>query len=259
MVRYSRKRFGQHFLSDSNVISRIIAALAPNPEDTMVEIGPGEGALTNLLLDKVSLIHAVEIDRDLAAFMQQNARQPDKLRVHCADALKVDFSKLLAKHPARFIGNLPYYISTALIFHLVSFQEHIIDMHFMLQREVAQRLTASATDKQYGRLSVMARCCFQIDALFDVSPQAFIPPPKVVSTLVYFKPQLVLSEPALKELDKIVRLAFSNKRKTSANALSALFGKEDLEYLGIDPKRRASSLEISQFLNMLKYLREQRR
>ena len=258
MVRYPRKRFGQHFLGDPNIISRIIAALIPSPEDTIVEIGPGKGALTNPLLDKVSLMHAVEIDHDLADFLEQNAQQPDKLRVCRADALKVDFAKLLGKHRARFVGNLPYNISTALIFHLAAFQDHIIDMHLMLQREVVERLVASAADKQYGRLSVVARCCFQIEALFDVPPQAFMPPPKVMSTFAYFKPQSKLSLLALKELDKIVRLAFANRRKTSANALSELFGKEDLEYLGIDPRRRASSLEIDQFLDMLKYLDEQR-
>ena len=259
MVRYPRKRFGQHFLSDPNIISRIISAIAPKPEDTVVEIGPGEGALTYPLHNQVFLIHVVEIDRDLASDLELKTLRYPKLQVHRTDALKVDFAKLLGKQQARFVGNLPYNISTALIFHLASFQDHIIDMHLMLQREVVQRLVASAGNKQYGRLSVVARYCFQIDALFDVLPQAFVPSPKVVSTFVRFKPQPKFSRSTLKELDTIVRLAFVNRRKTTANALSDLLAKEDLECIGIEPRYRADSLEIDQFLNMLEYLRKQRR
>ncbi len=259
MARYPRKRFGQHFLSDSNIISRIISAISPAPKDTIVEIGPGEGALTYPLHDRVSLIHVVEIDRDLASDLELKTVRYPKLRVHCADALKMDFAELLGKQPVRLVGNLPYNISTALIFHLASFQDLIIDMHLMLQREVVQRLTASAADKQYGRLSVVARCCFEIDALFDVSPQAFAPSPKVVSTFVRFKPQPTLRQSELKELDSIVRLAFSGRRKTLANALSGLFAKEELKCLGIDPDCRADSLEIDRFINMLEYLRKQRK
>ena len=259
MAHYPRKRFGQHFLSDPKVISRITNAIAPKPIDTIVEIGPGEGALTSALHNRSSRIHAIEIDRDLASFLEQQFRQSDKLRIHCADALKVDFAKLLGKQTARFVGNLPYNISTALIFHLASFQNNIIDMHFMLQREVVQRLIAPVGDKQYSRLSVIARCCFKIDALFDVRPQAFTPPPKVVSTLACLKPKPKLPPQTLKKLDKIVRLAFCHRRKTSANALSELFNKADLEYLEIDPCRRASSLEPSRFFDMLKYLDKQQR
>ncbi len=259
MARYPRKRFGQHFLCNPNIISRIVFAISPEPDDTIVEIGPGEGALTYPLHDRVSLIHGVEIDRDLAGDLELKTLRYPKLRVHRADALKVDFAELLEKQPARFIGNLPYNISTALIFHLASFQDYIIDMHLMLQREVVQRLTASSTDKQYGRLGIVARCCFEIDALFDVSPQAFVPSPKVVSTLVRFKPQPRLSQSALKELDSIVQLAFAGRRKTLANALSELFAKEELEYLGIDPDCRADSLEIDQFINMLEYLHKRRK
>ena len=225
----------------------------------IVEIGPGRGALTYPLHDKVSLIHGVEVDRDLASDLERKTPQYPKLRVHCADALKVDFSELLGRQSARFVGNLPYNISTALIFHLVSFQDYIIDMHLMLQREVVQRLTASPTDKQYGRLGVVARCCFEIEELFDVSYQAFVPPPKVVSTFVRLKPQPRFPKSTLKELDDIVRLAFSHRRKTIANALSSLFTREDWEYIGIDPNCRADSLTIDQFINMLKYLRNQER
>ena len=259
MVRYPRKRFGQHFLCDPDTISRIISAIVPKPKDTVVEIGPGEGALTYPLHDRVSLIHAVEIDRDLADGLELKTLRYPKLRVHRTDALKVDFAELLEKQPARFVGNLPYNISTALIFHLALFQDHVIDMHLMLQREVVQRLVASVGSKQYGRLSVVAGYCFGIDALFDVSPPAFVPSPKVVSTFVRFKPQPEFSRSVLKELDMIVRLAFVNRRKTMANALSSLFTKKDLECIGIDPCCRADNLEINQFLNMLKYLNEQRR
>ena len=259
MVRYPRKRFGQHFLCDPSIISRIISVIAPEPEDTVIEIGPGEGALTYPLHDRVSLIHAVEIDRNLAGDLELKTLRYPKLRVHLTDALKVDFSELLEKQPARFVGNLPYNISTALIFHLTSFQDYVIDMHLMLQREVVQRLVASVGNKQYGRLSVVASYCFEIDALFDVLPQAFVPSPKVVSTFVRFKPQPKFSRSVLKKLDTIVRLAFVNRRKTTANALSDLFAKEDLECVGIDPRCRADSLEINQFLSMLEYLNKQRR
>ena len=259
MARYPRKRFGQHFLSDPNIVSRIISAISPDPKDTIVEIGPGKGALTYPLHDRVSLIHGVEVDLDLAGDLELKTPQYPKLRVHCADALKVDFAKLLGEQSARVVGNLPYNISTALIFHLASFQDYIIDMHLMLQREVVQRLTASAGDKQYGRLGIVARCCFEIDELFDVSFRAFVPPPRVVSTFVRLKPQPKFPKLMLREFDNIVRLAFAHRRKTIANALSSLFAREDLEHIGIDPNCRADSLDINQFINMLEYLRKQGR
>ena len=259
IMHYPRKRFGQHFLSDPNVISRITDVIGPDAKDIMVEIGPGKGALTYSLIDRVLQIHVVEIDRDLAALLAKQFRQSDKLRVHCADVLKLDFEKLLGKRKARVVGNLPYNISTALIFHLASFPNHIVDMHLMLQREVVQRLVASVDDKQYGRLSVIAQCCFKIDALFDVLSRSFTPSPKVVSTFAHFRPQPKFSRQDLEKLDSIVRLAFSNKRKTAANALSELFGKEDLEYLGIDPSKRVGSLAPERFFAMLKYLDGRRR
>ena len=253
-MHYPRKRFGQHFLKDPNVVSRIISVIAPRAEDIFVEIGPGKGVLTYPLLNKVARIYGVEIDRDLARMLEQKSRPSDKLQVHCGDALKVDYAKLSGKRHIRFVGNIPYNISTPLIFRLAAFQDYIIDIHLMLQREVVQRLIAPAGDKHYGRLGVIARCCFEIEALFDVFPESFTPPPKVVSTFTYFKPRPRLPYRDLKELDKIVRLAFANRRKTSANALSELFGKEDLEYLGIDPYQRADNIEPGQFLYMLKYL-----
>ena len=256
---YPRKRFGQHFLSDANVISRIINAIAPDAKDIIVEIGAGKGALTYPLLREVSQLHAIEIDRDLAGLLKRKCQSAANLHIHCTDALKMDFAKLLGKQHARFIGNLPYNISTPLIFRLAEFHTHIIDMHLMLQREVAQRLIASATDKQYGRLSVIAKCCFEINVLFDVAPESFTPSPKVVSSFAYFKPQPELCLSSLKALDKIVRRAFSSRRKTSANAFAGIFDKETLELLRIDPRQRADSIEPSQFLCMLKYLNRTRR
>ena len=251
---YPRKRFGQHFLSDAATISRIIDAIAPDAKDIIVEIGPGKGALTYPLLKEVSQIHAVEIDRDLARLLKQQCRSVANLHIHCTDALRMDFAELLGEKRARFVGNLPYNISTPLIFRLAEFHAHIIDMHLMLQREVVQRLIASATDKRYGRLSVIAKCCFEINALFDVAPQSFTPSPQVVSSFAYFKPQPELCLSSLEALDKIVRRAFSGRRKTSANAFAGLLDKETLEVLGIDPNRRADRIEPSQFLCMLKYL-----
>jgi len=254
-----RKRFGQHFLTDSDTISRIVDVIAPSSEDIVVEIGPGQGALTEPLLDRVSCIHAIEIDHNLATVLEQRLCHLDKLRVHCADALKIDFSELAKKQRVRVVSNLPYNISTPLIFHLASFHDNIIDMHLMLQREVAQRLTATTGNKNYGRLSVIAGCCFKIEKLFDVLPESFTPPPKVVSSFAYFKPRPILAKGELKELDKIVRLAFANRRKTATNALSALFNLQTLKYLGIDPCLHVDNIKPEQFLDMLEYCNKRRR
>ena len=263
MAHNPRKRFGQHFLSDSSTISRIISAIAPTSQDTIIEIGCGKGALTGALLNQVSQLHAIEIDRDLSAILKQQFQRADKplnkLQIHCADALKINFAKIAQHLRVRIVGNLPYNISTPLLFHLATFHDCIIDMHLMLQHEVVQRLTATVGSKQYGRLSVIVGCCFEMEKLFDVLPESFTPPPKVISSFAYFKPHPRLADRQLKELDEIVRLAFAHRRKTIANALSALFDVQTLEYLGIDPRLHVDNIKPSQFLYMLKYREQQRR
>jgi len=261
MHHHPRKRYAQHFLTDPFVVSQIIATIAPQAADVIVEIGPGKGVLTEPLLARVAQLHVVEIDRDLARYLEQHyqhaAALSDKLNIHCADALKVNFALMLGERSARFVGNLPYYISTPLIFHLATFHDNIDDMHLMVQREVAARLTATVGSKSYGRLSVMAALAFEVSALFDVPPQAFAPSPKVMSTLLCFKPRREparrLSKRAFKQIDEIVRTAFSNRRKTAAKALAALCSEATLVDLGIDPKQRADTLSTQQFLCMLKY------
>jgi len=261
MHHHPRKRYGQHFLTDPVVVSQIIAAIAPQADDLIVEIGPGKGVLTAPLLARAAQLHVVEIDRDLARYLEQHyqhaAAQGDKLNIHCADVLKVNFAAMLGERSARFVGNLPYYISTPLIFHLATFRHNISDMHLMVQRELAARLTAAAGSKHYGRLSVMAALAFEVSALFEVPPQAFAPSPKVMSTLLCFKPQrapaCMLSPRAFKQLDEIVRSAFCYRRKRAAKALAALCSETTLVDLGIDPQQRADTLSTQQFLRVLKY------
>ena len=180
-----RKRFGQHFLSDQGIIQRIVAALAPRPGEHLVEIGPGQGAITLPILKLVKQFDVVELDRDLIPQLQERCAHAGKLQIHSADALEFDFSSL--KNDARLLrvfGNLPYNISTPLIFHLLDFAPVIADMLFMLQREVAERLAAETASEHYGRLSVMVQYHCQVDLLFDVPPEAFYPPPQVTSSII---------------------------------------------------------------------------
>lgn len=254
-----RKRFGQNFLDDPHYISLIVDAIAPRSSDTFIEIGAGKGALTYPLLEQDADVHAIEIDRDLAQALEQYVSASNKLRVHCADALHTNLVALIKNPPVRIVGNLPYNISTPLLFHLATFQKEITDMYLMLQREVMERLCAKVGSKNYGRLSVMTAHCFEVYPLFDVPPQAFDPKPKVVSSFTRFVPKQNFSLETHRELDRIVKLAFSNRRKTVANAMATLLGSEELQELGIDPKQRASSLDITQFLCVLEYINSQPR
>src|SRR3989344_5300807 len=222
-----RKRFGQHFLHDRNVIGRIVAALSLRPEDHVVEIGPGRGALTRELATRLAHFDAVELDRDLLAHLQSSI-PPDRLTLHGADALKFDFCQLTQMgRKLRLVGNLPYNISTPLLFHLLDQAGCIEDMLFMLQREVVQRLAAAPGGKDYGRLSVMIQYRCRVEKLFDVAPGAFTPPPKVDSA--------------------IVRAAFGQRRKVLRNTLKGLVAPETMERLGINPGRRAETLTLLEF------------
>lgn len=246
-----RKRFGQHFLRDPAVVSRIMDSIAPAAADRVVEIGPGDGALTRPLLARAARVAAVEIDRDLARDLRRLDAPAGRLQVYCEDVLHFDFARLGGA--LRVVGNLPYNISAPLLFRLVRFHEHIADMHLMLQREVVARLAAQPGDAEYSRLSVMGACCFETQPLFDVAPRAFAPPPKVVSGFVRLLPKAAPPPETRRRLDELVRLAFSRRRKTAANALSEVFDRGALERLGVDPGQRPDTLRLDQFMKMVNY------
>ncbi len=241
MPHIPRKRFGQHFLHDPHYLSRIIEAIDPQPSDALVEIGPGEGALTRPLLERVPALTAIEIDRDLAAALSAQFA-PERLNVIVADALDFDFGSLPAG--LRVVGNLPYNVSTPLLFHLAGFATRVRDMHFMLQLEVVERMAAAHSTPAYGRLSVMLQRRFRIQRLFKVPPGAFRPPPKVESAVVRLTP---LPAESLAPVDEkifatVVTRAFGARRKTLRNALASLIGAAGLERLGIDPGLRPENL-----------------
>jgi 16S rRNA (adenine1518-N6/adenine1519-N6)-dimethyltransferase len=244
-----RKRFGQHFLRDLGAIRRIVGAFAPRASEPIVEIGPGEGVLTRELLERSTLLHAVELDRDLAA--QLRATFPsEQLIVHEADALDFDFCALAPpSRKLRLIGNLPYNISTPLLFHLLDQVHCIADMLFMLQKEVVARLAATPDTADYGRLSVMIQWRVRVEPLFNVPPQAFFPPPKVDSTVVRLVPH---QTPPVQPRDpkafaQVVKAAFANRRKMLRNNLREIASAERLHALGIDAQRRAETLTIEEF------------
>lgn len=230
-----RKRFGQHFLHDPRVLARIVDAIAPAPGDFMVEIGPGEGALTRLLLGRVRELHVVELDRDLAARLR--AESPGGLHVHEADALDFDFASF--PEGMRVVGNLPYNISTPLLFHLSQQAGRVRDLHFMLQKEVVARMVASPSTPAYGRLSVSLQARFRMARLFDVAPGAFRPPPKVNSSVVRMRP---LEQPLAIDED-VLRRAFSARRKTLRNALPEV----DFSSLGLDSGLRPENLSPADY------------
>jgi 16S rRNA (adenine1518-N6/adenine1519-N6)-dimethyltransferase len=247
-----RKRFGQNFLRDRGVVQRILAALDPQPGETIVEIGPGLGALTQPLLERLPLLHVVELDRDLAARLRAG-HSPERLSVHEADALKFDFCSLAASgKKLRLIGNLPYNISTPLLFHLLDQRRCVHDMLFMLQKEVVERMAAVPGGRDYGRLSVMIQSQMQVEKLFDVRPGAFHPPPKVDSSVVRLVPH---ATPPVTIRDaegfaRLVKAAFAQRRKTLRNNLKGLLPAETIAVLGIEPERRAETLTLAEFATL---------
>ncbi|KPJ67460.1 MAG: rRNA methyltransferase [Coxiella sp. DG_40] len=248
-----RKRFGQNFLQDKNIILKIIEAIAPKKTDHIVEIGPGLGALTVQLLPVLKTMDVIELDRDLIPKLQTACRNLGKLNIHQADVLQFDFKKLVKnKHLVRVIGNLPYNISTPLIFHLLKQISYIRDMHFMLQKEVAQRLAAKPNRKDYGRLSVMVQYFCGVTELFTVSPHAFYPVPKVDSALVRLVPHKKILLPAkdVSVLEKIVKLAFNQRRKMISNCLKDIVSNEQFRILNIDPKLRPEQLSVGDFVKI---------
>ena len=241
-----RKRFGQNFLVDDGVIHAIVGAIGPAPNDNVVEIGPGLGALTRPLLERLPHLHVVELDRDLVARLLKTWPS-ERMTVHAGDALKFDFGAL--GDDLRIVGNLPYNISSPLLFHLAEFAPHLRDLHFMLQKEVVDRMVAAPSTPDYGRLSVMLQRRFHLEWLFDVPPQAFNPPPKVYSAIVRLIPKTPTEITPLDDalFAKIVLAAFSQRRKTLRNTLAGLAGPDDFAATGIDPGLRAEALPLAAF------------
>jgi 16S rRNA (adenine1518-N6/adenine1519-N6)-dimethyltransferase len=251
-----RKRFGQHFLNDAQVIADIVAAIRPRPDDLMVEIGPGLAAITQPLLAQLKHLHVVEIDRDIIARLKK--RFPaDRLTIHEGDALAFDFAALAPEGQAlRIVGNLPYNISTPLLFHLADFAAATFDMHFMLQKEVVDRMVAAPGDSDYGRLSVMLQYRFHMENLLDVPPEAFDPPPKVDSAIVRMIPKAVADLPvvASDKFETVVKAAFSQRRKMVRNTLRGMFDVAQLEELGVPATARAEELSGDVFVRLAQAL-----
>ena len=246
-----KKHYGQHFLHERGVIDRIVAAIAPRPDDRIVEIGPGEGALTLPLLKAAGRLTAIELDADLIEPLRVRAAGVGKLEIIHADVLKVDLTALAGAGKLRIAGNLPYYASSPILFHCLAHAGAITDMHFMLQKEVVDRMAAAPGSKVYGRLSVMLQLVCKVEPLLRVAPGAFRPPPKVESTVVRLTPlpSTQCPDPALSaKIDAVVRAAFNQRRKTLSNALRGLLDAGAIRADGIDPHARAEDVAPAGFV-----------
>jgi 16S rRNA (adenine1518-N6/adenine1519-N6)-dimethyltransferase len=247
-----RKRFGQNFLRDTSVVDRIVAAIGPRPGERLVEIGPGEGAMTAPLLEAAGTLTAIELDRDLVARLRMRFPPGSGLELIEGDALTYDFRALAGDGPLRLVGNLPYNISTPLLFHLFAQHDAVADMHFMLQKEVVDRLAAGPGSKTYGRLSVMAQYACTVTPLLAVPPGAFRPPPKVDSMVVRLVPHartpVTVTDPA--RLQVVVTAAFAQRRKTLRNSLRELLDADAMRAADIDPGRRAETLSLAEFARL---------
>lgn len=259
-MHIARKRFGQHFLHDKMVIQQIIDAIQPAPEDHLVEIGPGQGALTVPLLKIIGQLDVIELDRDLIPALKVRCLGKGALIVHQGDAMTFDFSTLVhTSEPLRIIGNLPYNISTPLLFHLLSYSSYIKDMHFMLQKEVVDRIAAKPSTSAYGRLSIMVQYHCSTTALFDVEPGAFYPPPQVDSSVIRIIPyhQLPFQAKDYQHFAELVKLAFSHRRKTLRNSLKNLVSDEQWQKIKIDSHLRPEELSVEQYVLLSNILLEE--
>jgi 16S rRNA (adenine1518-N6/adenine1519-N6)-dimethyltransferase len=249
MFHLPRKRFAQHFLRDPQVIQRIIAAIAPLPNQHLVEIGAGQGALTIPLLHCGCRLDVIELDRDLVAQLQATIKP---LSIYLADALQFDFKQLVQDQPLRIVGNLPYNISTPLLFHLLKYAPHLQDLTLMLQKEVVDRLVAKPATSAYGRLSVILQYHCQVNPCFDVAPQAFFPPPQVDSSVIQLQPHRTPPVIILnwERFNQVVTQAFSQKRKILRNTLKGLLTEEAIQAVDIDPHTRAETLSLEEFAKL---------
>ncbi len=252
----ARKRFGQNFLQDDAIIDLLLGYLQISDQQHWVEIGPGLGALTAPLLQENIQLDVIELDRDLVTRLAQHFSNYQNLTIHSADALSFDFASLVQNgEKLRVVGNLPYNISTPLLFHLLDNASVIEDMHFMLQKEVVDRLCAAPGSKKYGRLTVMMQYYCEAEFLFDVPPESFSPAPKVMSAIVKLTPHEKTIDPALaKKLNHVVTQAFSQRRKTLRNALKKLFSEDQLIATGIAPDQRAETISLDDYLRLAKTL-----
>ncbi len=251
MQHQARKRFGQNFLHDQGIIERIHQAIAAKPGDNLVEIGPGQGAITHGLLERCGQLQVVELDRDLIPILRTKFFDYPGLSIHQGDALDYDFGQLAALGPLRIVGNLPYNISSPLIFHLISFSQQVKDMHFMLQKEVVERICAAPGNGDYGRLSIMVQYHCKAEHLFNVKPGCFHPAPKVDSAIIRLTPRA----PELQAQDlglfaQLVKQAFSTRRKTIRNNLKSMLSAEQLEAQGIDPGLRPETLSVQDYVRL---------
>jgi 16S rRNA (adenine1518-N6/adenine1519-N6)-dimethyltransferase len=257
-VRRAKKRYGQHFLHDRGTIERIVRAIGPCPGDRIVEVGPGRGAITAPLLRSAGSLDAIEIDTDVVPGLTERCAGLGELRVHLADALEFDFRALRGDGaPLRLVGNLPYNVSTPLLFHFVSQIDAFASMHFMLQKEVVARMAAAPGSKTYGRLTVMLAPWVRVESLFDIGTGAFTPPPKVVSTFFALRPH---SAPPFAIADhaafaRVVSAAFSQRRKTLRNSLSGLLDTDAIAAAGVDPGARPETLAPERFAALAAGLR----
>lgn len=254
MRHIPRKRFGQNFLCQAHVVNNIIQAIHPQADDNMLEIGPGLGALTRPLLRQLKQLRAVEIDTDLQHYLGSLPETQGKLHLIPADALTVDYSKFGSR--LRVVGNLPYNISTPLLLHLVHFNQYIDDMHFMLQKEVVERIAAPPGTKNYGRLSVMLQYHCEVEHLFNVPPEAFEPQPKVDSAIVRLTPYESSPFAAVDKefLERIVACSFAMRRKTLSNNLKGIISPSQLQALEIDGSKRPEQISVAQYVQLAKFI-----
>ncbi|CAG9163792.1 Ribosomal RNA small subunit methyltransferase A [Cupriavidus pinatubonensis] len=258
----ARKRFGQNFLVDDSIIHGIVNAINPLADDVLVEIGPGLGALTDPLLERVPQMQVVELDRDLVERLRR--RYGDRLQVHAGDALAFDFGRLAVPgRPLRIVGNLPYNISSPLLFHLMDYADHVHDQHFMLQKEVVDRMVAEPGSKAFGRLSIMLQVRYHMEHVLDVPPGSFNPPPKVDSAVVRMIPWPRTESGRLRSphadcditvLGDLVTAAFSQRRKVLRNTLSFLRDQIDFEAIGFDLGRRAEEVPVGEYVELARRL-----
>ena len=251
-----RKRFGQNFLHDREFIDNIISAISLSKDDHLVEIGPGLGALTKMLLNIAARFDLIEIDRDLIPKLKEICSKEKSCFIHQCDVLEFDFKSIFIGKKMRLVGNLPYNISTPLLFHALEFKDYIEDMHFMLQREVAERITASPNTRDYGRLSIMVQYHCEAEILFHVPNTAFYPIPKVESSFIRLIPRKTYPHPVKnwKTFENIVREAFNHRRKTIQNCLKKFLSKDDFLSLNIDPIRRPEQLSIEEFVRITNFI-----
>ena len=250
--REAKKHLGQHFLHEKGIINKIVQAVDPKPGDRLVEIGPGQGAITFPLLDRHGALTVIEFDRDLIAPLTEAAKAHGELTIVHSDVLKVDFSALAGGEMIRLVGNLPYNLSSPILFHALEYSDAIADMHFMLQKEVVDRMAAEPGSKVYGRLSVMLQAYCRVTPLFKVPPGAFKPPPKVDSAVVRMVPRARedIAVRDRKRFEHVVRAAFGQRRKTLRNALSAETDEATIEAAGLAPGARAEQLSVQDFVRL---------